>query len=420
MPAKSLNVFQKYANSFSGLSREIWMLALVTLINRSGTMVIPFLTIFLTDELNFTLGQAGAVMSAFGMGSVVGTFVGGQLTDKIGYYKVMFTTLFASGLVFISLQYFHDYWMWMLAIFITSAIADGFRPASMTAIAAYSKPENRTRSVTLIRLAINMGWAIGPAIAGILAKYVGYDWLFWGDGLTCIGAAILLTFILSPKKTKGKENQEESEERALVDSVYADKKFIAFVVLVSISAISFFQLFSMIPLYFKEALTLEEDVIGYLLAFNGVLIALIEMPVVFSFEKRYQALKMTALGTLLIGTTFLALNAGSWFGFVIWAVILITIGEIFAMPFSNAFTMARSSSHNRGSYMAVYGMAYSAAFIVAPSMGAWVSGNYGWSALWYLVLGLCILASIGFLWLNTSIQNEKRAAEKAPLARSDA
>jgi predicted MFS family arabinose efflux permease len=418
MSSNTTNVFQRYASSFSGLSREIWMLALVTLINRSGTMVIPFLTIFLTDELGFTLGQAGAVMSAFGAGSVVGTFIGGQLTDKIGYYKVMFTTLFATGLVFISLQYFHDYWMWMIAIFITSTIADGFRPASMTAIAAYSKPENRTRSVTLIRLAINMGWAIGPAIAGILAKYVGYNWLFWGDGLTCIGAAILLTFILSPKKTKGKENQEESEERAIVDSVYADKKFLVFVVLVSLSAIAFFQLFSMIPLYFKDGLKLEEDVIGYLLAFNGILIAAIEMPIVFSFEKRYHALKMTALGTLLIGTTFIALNMGDWFGFVIIAIILITIGEIFAMPFSNAFTMARSSSHYRGSYMAVYGMAYSAAFIAAPSLGAWISGTYGWAALWYVVLGICVIGSLGFLWLNTSIQNEKKASRETPLARS--
>ncbi|MCB0663173.1 MAG: MFS transporter [Saprospiraceae bacterium] len=419
MSTKNQNVFERYLNSFSGLSKEIWMLALVTLINRSGTMVIPFLTIFLTDELDFTIGQAGAVMSAFGLGSVVGTFIGGQLTDKIGYYKVMFSTLFATGVVFILLQFFHGYWMWMAAIFVTSTIADGFRPASMTAIAAYSKPENRTRSVTLIRLAINTGWAIGPAIAGILAKYVGYEWLFWGDGLTCIGAAILLTFVLSPKKTQGKENKEESDERALVDSVYADRKFLAFVVLVSISAIAFFQLFSMIPLYFKEGLALGEDVIGYLLGFNGVLIAIIEMPIVFSFEKRFHALRLTAIGTFLIGTTFLVLNMGSWMGFIILAIILITIGEIFSMPFSNAFTMARSSSSNRGSYMAVYGMAYSMAFIAAPSLGAWISSQYGWSTLWYVVLGLCILGSIGFMILNTVIQNEKRAKEASSLAQAE-
>ncbi|MEZ5057322.1 MAG: MFS transporter [Saprospiraceae bacterium] len=406
---------QLYIKSFKGLSKEIWLLALITLINRSGTMVIPFLAIYLKSELGFSIIQAGAVMSAFGLGSVVGTFIGGYLTDKIGYYKIMFTTLFMTGVVFIFLQFLTGFWVWMVAIFITSCIADGFRPASMTAIAAYSKPENRTRSVTLIRLAINSGWAIGPAIAGILAEYVGYEWLFWGDGITCIGAAILLTVMLSPKKTAGKENKEESADRAEVESVYQDYKFLLFVLLVAVGAIAFFQLFSMIPVYLEDYIQLSKDTIGYLLAINGIMIAVIEMPIVYFFEKRYSTLRIIAIGTFLLGVAFLALNMGLALYYTS-AIVFITIGEVFSMPFSNAFTMARSSSHNRGSYMAVYGMAYSSAFIVAPSLGAYVSNHFGWAALWYLILGLCILSGVGFYFLNDSIQNEKKARETSVLA----
>ena len=82
-------LFNNYLNTFKGLSSEVWWLALITLINRAGTMVIPFLSLYLTKDLNFTFAQVGWVMSAFGLGSVVGSWLGGKLTDKIGYYKVM-------------------------------------------------------------------------------------------------------------------------------------------------------------------------------------------------------------------------------------------------------------------------------------------------------------------------------------------
>ena len=92
-----------YRNSFSGLSRDIWMLSLVMLVNRAGTMVIPFMTVYLTQELHFTLAQAGYVMSSFGAGSILGALLGGRLTDKVGYYPTQFWTLFLSGLLFLAL-----------------------------------------------------------------------------------------------------------------------------------------------------------------------------------------------------------------------------------------------------------------------------------------------------------------------------
>jgi predicted MFS family arabinose efflux permease len=76
-------LFSKYINTFRGLSQEVWWLSLITLINRAGTMVIPFLSLYLTKSLNFTLIDVGWIMSFFGLGSVVGTWLGGKLTDKL-------------------------------------------------------------------------------------------------------------------------------------------------------------------------------------------------------------------------------------------------------------------------------------------------------------------------------------------------
>ncbi len=98
-------LFINYFKTFDGLSREVWWLALITFINRAGTMVIPFLTLYLTEDLSFSVSQVAWIMSCFGLGSVVGTWIGGKLTDTVGYYKVMVISLLSTGIVFISLQF---------------------------------------------------------------------------------------------------------------------------------------------------------------------------------------------------------------------------------------------------------------------------------------------------------------------------
>ena len=181
-----------YKESFSGLSREIWILSIVMLINRSGMMVIPFLTLYATQELGFSVVKAGLLTASFGMGSIVGSWLGGWLSDRWGTYKVMTYSLALGGFGLVSLGFIQSYWPLMLAIFIVSTIADALRPAVMSSVNAYSKVENRTRSISLIRMAINLGISIGPAIGGIVAGTLGYVWLFVLDGITCLFAVIFM------------------------------------------------------------------------------------------------------------------------------------------------------------------------------------------------------------------------------------
>ena len=189
MLTRALNA---YLSSFAGLNRDIWMLGLVSFINRAGTMVFPFLAVYLTQELDFSKGQAALILTSFGAGAVIGTIMGGRLSDLIGSYKVMFGSLFLTGLMFFALEHIHSLVGLCIAVFIVGIVGDSFRPANMASISAYSKPEDYTRSLTLVRLAINLGFGMGPALGGILAHSFGYKWLFWVDGLTCIAAAFIL------------------------------------------------------------------------------------------------------------------------------------------------------------------------------------------------------------------------------------
>ena len=173
---------QRYIDNFKGFTREIWVLTIVTFINRAGVMVVPFLSKYLKEDLLFTYSEVGWIMVAFGVGSLIGSWLGGKLSDKIGFYKIMLFSLFMSGVILILLQYVTTFYGLCFGFFLLMLVADMFRPAMFVAIGAYAKPENRTRALTLVRLAINLGFAAGPALGGLVIMGIGYAGLFWIDG----------------------------------------------------------------------------------------------------------------------------------------------------------------------------------------------------------------------------------------------
>ena len=117
-----------YFNTYKGLSKEIWIIAATLLINRSGVMVMTFLALYLIEDFNYSVAKAGFVVSFYGWGSLVGVWLGGILAEKIGYLKIQFLALLASGLVFISMFFANEYWEFILLSFLVSATADMFRP----------------------------------------------------------------------------------------------------------------------------------------------------------------------------------------------------------------------------------------------------------------------------------------------------
>ena len=374
-------LFIKYINTFRGLSNEVWWLALITLINRAGTMVIPFLSLYLTKSLNFSLSDVGWIMTAFGLGSVIGSWLGGKLTDKIGFYKVMVFSLFISGLFFILLQFLTSFTSFWIGIFLVMLVSDMFRPAMFVALNSYSKPENKTRTVTLIRLAINLGFSAGPAIGGIIIITMSYGGLFWIDGITCMLAALVLLKVLHPKKAKTLDNLKIENPQ----SAYQDKVFLLFLGAMVLFGIVFLQYFSTMPLYYKDAHYLSELEIGLLLGLNGLLIFVFEMPLIKWLENsRFTKSGLMLTGALLTGLSFLVLNMTSWAGVLIIGMLLMTFGEMIAFPFSNAFAMERAKKGNPGEYMALYSISFSIAHIFGHNAGLQLVDALGFDKTWYL------------------------------------
>ena len=371
-------------------------MSIVMLVNRSGTMVIPFMTIYLTrPAMGYSIGQAGAVVGIFGLGAVAGGWLGGRLTDRIGFHRVQLITLAGGGLLFMLLGQLKSYPLICGCTFILSLVNEAFRPANSTAIAAYSKEENRTRSYSLNRLAINLGWAAGGAIGGILAS-INFHLLFWVDGGTNLLAVLLLRFFLAPS-TNAAAGRMQKAAGETAGSPYRDRIYLFFIVCTILFAACFFQLFSILPVFYKKTLHLPEYMIGLLMTANGLLIACFEMVLVFKMEGRRENLVYIAYGTCLVGAAYFLLNILPLSVYTAYfCMFLTTAGEIMALPFMNSFWISRTSPSNRGQYAGLYTIAWSTAQVIGPAGGAEIAQHVGFRFLWWLVGGVCLLAGIGF------------------------
>lgn len=407
---KILGVYNK---AYRGLSPDIWWLSLVILINRSGAMVIPFMTLYLTESRHFSLGKAGLVMALFGAGAIAGGLAGGRLTDKIGFYPVQLCTLAGGGVMFIVLSFITDFYWICACTFLLGLVNESFRPANAAAIAQYSNDGNRTRSYSLNRLAVNLGFALGGALGGFIASR-NYQWLFWIDGATNIFAALLLWRVLSPvKPTAHKHTGNKRNDPRY--SPYRDKVYLFFILFSTLFAFCFFQLMTTMPVYYRNELHLTENVIGLILAMAGIMIVVFEMVLIFQLEGRKHGLYFISFGSLLVALSFLFLNL---FPGSLWlatgTMLVATIGEIFSFAFMSSFWISRTSDHNRGQYAGLYTIAWATAQVSGPALGMQVAQLWGFRALWWIIFGLCLTAALGFRFL-LYYMNKQVATVKEPI-----
>lgn len=391
MIAATRRMVHAYRSAFAGLAREVWLLALATFVNRAGTMVLPFLGLYLTRRLGMDAIEAGRVLALYGVGSVLGSLIGGWLSDRLGAVRVQLLSLAASGIGFLLVPIATGFAGVSLAVLTAATLADAFRPATMVAVAHYSPVSSRTRSFALIRLAANLGMAVGPAVGGVLAVH-HYTWLFVGDALTCWAAGVLLAVTLGLPAARVRREDVQPSGRG---SAWSDPPFLVFLVLVLLLAVSLFQIWSTMPLHLRDALALGEPAIGGLLALNAVAIVLFEMLLLKAVEHR-DPLRMTGLGAALIGCGLGLLAFPGGLPVALASLAVWTFGEMVSLPLTNAAVAHRAPSDRVGSYMGAYSVAFSLAFVIAPLAGTAVYGRWGGGVLWTAVAILGPLLGLGF------------------------
>lgn len=392
-----MSLLQDYKKAFEGISRENWLLSIVLMINRAGFMAVPFIGLYVTEQMHRPKQDAGLIITLFGIGSIFASMLGGKLTDKFGFRKVQIGSAISGGLLFFvfgSIQHFET--LCVMAV-VLSFFTDAFGPANFTAIASYATKENITRAYTLNRLAVNLGWTLGISLAGMIAAY-NYHLLFVFQGSVNILCGLLIFFLLPKKDNVKKAKNETISNSNTALKPWQDKTFMFFIVTCALMTICFFQMFRVVPIFFKEEWKMNEFMIGLIMGLNGLLIVVFEMLLIAKIEHRHSPIYFVIIGVFLLAISYylLALPPFSPVLIALAAMVFFTFGEMLTTPFINTLVVQRSNPENRGLYAASYNMCWSISQVVGPSSGLFIAAHWGYTPIW-LLLG-CILMLCTFFY----------------------
>jgi predicted MFS family arabinose efflux permease len=387
-------IIRLYREAYAGLPKDAWLLSLVEFINRSGTMVFFFMTLYLTRKLGFSTPQAGWVMSVYGLGALVGAYLGGKLTDTVGAYTVQKASLMLSGATLIAVGQVKSFGPIIGLMFALAVFSETLQPANATAMSQVCPPEVRARGFALNRLATNLGVTIGPVVGGFLAL-IDYVYLFWVDGLTYLIAGVLFWILFKTSRPPLKESAAAAGSSS-PRSPWRDVYFLKIIGLVFLMGLVFVQIFTTFPLYFKKFYGFPENRIGLLLAVNTIMIVLFEM-ILLNALRRRPSIQLVAVGSLLLGGGLALMPLGRGFLFAAFTVMVWTAGEMLFMPAVTTVIANHSDDAGRGNYMGVFSLAFALSLTLGPSIGAFIYDRLGADILW-LVCGL----TGGMIWLGFS------------------
>jgi MFS family permease len=376
-----------------GFPRPVWFLFLGTFINRFGTFVIPFLTLHLA-RLGYSVSASALALSAYGAGHLIASAVGGHLADTIGRRRTIVISMIANAGGMLLLSQAADLWLLVTLAFLTGLTGEFYRPASSALLADLVPAEQRVIGFAAYRFAINAGWTFGPAVAGFLAHHA-YLWLFLGDALTSLAYG-LIAFAFLPRDarpTRAGWGFVQDTAQSLKDTArtaLADRRFGQLVLATFAVALVFLQMLSALGIQIK-ATGGSDQVYGLVLAVNGALIVLFEIPL-SGFTQRLPMPPVIAVGFACIGAgTGLYAWANSPWQYALGMTIT-TLGEMLSMPVALAYLTRLAPEHMRGRYLGLYGLTWAAALTCGPSLGM---ALFAWepAALWLSCAALGLIAA---------------------------
>ncbi len=385
-------VLKSYRDAYSGLPRAAWMLAAVDFVNSSGTMVLFFMTLYLTQKLNYSLATAGRTLGAYGLGSLVGAVLGGWLCDRLGARNVQGMSLLLMGTILLLLGFFASLPAILVLMTLLGVFSTSLFPATSTAMSQACPKDLLTRGFSLGRLARNLGVTIGPVLGGFLAV-LDYRYLFWVDGLTSLAAAALFFRFFRSSERRSRVLPESGQ------SPWKDFPFLFVILQVFLMGAVFYQIFSTLPVYLHRVYGFRENRIGQLLAVNTSMIVLFEMVLIHRLQKHHH-LRVAAFGALCLGGGFALMPAGRGYLFAALTVAVWTVGEMLTIPSLSAFVAVRGGTKNQGKYQGTFSLAFAFSAMLGPVVGTRVYERFGPVFLWLGAGVIGIVLAGGFFWID--------------------
>jgi MFS family permease len=398
-----LDLRQRFARS--ELPASFWYLWLGTIVNRLGGFAAPFLVLYLTARLGMNVADAAFLVSVLGAGSFIAQLTGGELADRLGRRPVMMLSFFAAPVAMIVLGLTHAVPVLFAAMFALGFLTDLSRPAINAAVVDLVPADRRSRAFGYIYWAINLGAALAPIIAGLLANF-DYFLLFVGDALTtAVFGVIVLTRV---PETQALELALEARvpTRSRVGQALRDPMLLFFVVLSLLGGIIYSQSNVTLPLD-MAANGLPPSDYGLAVAVNGGLIVLVTLSISRRAERLPRYLVMAAAAVLL-GIGFGLTALASTLLFYAFTVCVWTFGEVISASIAPTIVSEISPPALRGLYQGLWGSAWGLAFFLGPALGGFVFDHLGSDTLWAMTFVIGLIVAFGYLAMSVPARRRAR------------
>jgi MFS family permease len=373
------------------LPRGIWILAATVFVNRMGTMAQPFLLLYLTEYLHLRPSQAGQVAALYGAGALVAGPLSGLVCDRRGPLPPMLGSLFVSGALMAAYPLARSLPALVVLTLLLAVTAEAFRPANMVLVTSLVEPERRKSAFSLVRLSVNLGMSIGPAVGGLLAG-LWFPALFLVDGATSLLAGALLAGSSLWRLAGPPVRTQRERLAAAARGALHDPTFLLFLAATLPASIAFFQYLAVLPLFLVRELGQQKYVSGLMYSVNTLLIVLVQVPLT-SATQHWPNRRGLIAGALLFGAGFWGLAHAHGLWPVVGSVAVWTVGEMFFLPGMLFWATEVAPEARRGEYIGLHSMVMSLASMAGPWSGGALQEALGGRPLWAVASGLCLLSA---------------------------
>ncbi len=408
LPQRARAVYHEYP-------RQFWIVVGASFIDRiGGALIFPFFSLYITRRFGVGMTEVGVLFGLYAVATMFGTTLGGALTDHFGRKNVLLTGLIVSGLTSLALGLVTELWMFYVMSAVAGLFAEAAGPAQQAMLTDLLPKKQRTDGFGIMRVAMNLAVAIGPALGGLLAS-TSYLALFVADTITSLVTALILHRAVAETRPQNGESADEAQNGLGhtfrgYNLVLRDRAFIAFMLLSVITTIVYMQMYSTLSVYLRDIHGVPERGFGFIMSLNAALVVGLQF-IITRRIRRYAPLVMMAVGTLFYALGFGMYAFVGTFALFLLAISVVTIGEMIVVPTSQTVVAGFAPEDMRGRYMAVMGFSWLIPAAIGPLGAGLLMDHTDPRWVWYLSGLLGVIAAIGFVALHRRLKIPAPAAE---------
>ncbi|MEO0216512.1 MAG: MFS transporter [candidate division WOR-3 bacterium] len=356
-----------------GFPRDIWALFATNVISAVGfSITMPYMSLYLNNILGVRMTFVGMIlMTAQVIGATCGLY-GGELSDRLGRKFIMVRSLLGRFILFILIGIFilrgHNLYVLFFFLIVNSILFSFYIPASQAYIADLTDEQQRLPAYGLLRMGGNLGWALGPAIGGLLAT-IDYAYLFFVTALCMfIATIVMLNFCCETKSYERRSSPTTKISMKETFSVIYDRRFLTFTLISFIIFIVWGQLVSPLSIYAVNRVGITKSQLGILFSINGFMVVFFQYFITNLIPDKKE-LNALWVGSLFYAIGYLSVGFARDFSFLIISMVIITIAEMVITPSSQSYASKIANYENRGRYLAFYNLAQTFGWAFGPLLG---------------------------------------------------